>query len=190
MTGVFAALIVSVAGGLLDLLAKDHRVARGEAIGSLAAYWLLTTLAIVVVAFAARHWRNLLLALVALLIAGGIAEAALRLLGTPWGMRRFAALRSTEYHHIYPPNRDMFQGVYDGQPVVIHTNEDGLRTGYTREQFRSYHDRVVMLGDSFVFGYGVRQERGLTAVMEQLLRDRLGETDVAVLNAGILGGDR
>jgi hypothetical protein len=185
VTGLFVALIVSVACGLLDLLAKDHRVARGEALGSLAAYWLLTTLAILVVAFAARHWRDLLLALVALLIAGGIAEAALRLLGTPWGMRRFAAVRSTEYHHIYPPNRDMFQGVYDGHPVVIRTNEDGLRTGYTREQFRRYHDRVVMLGDSFVFGYGVRQERGLTAVMEQLLRDRLGTADVAVLNAGV-----
>jgi hypothetical protein len=116
VTGLFFALIVSVACGLLDLLAKDDRVARGEAIGSLAAYWLLTTLAIIVVAFAARHWRDLLLALVALLIAGGIAEAALRLLGTPWGMRRFAAVRSTEYHHIYPPNRDMFQGVYDGHP--------------------------------------------------------------------------
>ena len=185
VTGLFFALIVSVASGLLDLLAKDARVARGEAIGSLAAYWLLTTLAIIVVAFAAQHWRELLLALAGLLIAGGIAEVALRLLGTPWGMRRFAALPSTEYHHSYPPDRDMFQGVYDGHPVVIRTNEDGLRTGYTREQFRRYHDRVVMLGDSFVFGYGVRQERGLTAVMEQLLRDRLGTTDVAVLNAAI-----
>jgi hypothetical protein len=185
VAGVFVALIVSVASGLLDLLAKDSRVARGEAIGSLAAYWVVTTLVIIVVAFAARHWRDLLLALVALVIAGGVAEAALRLLDTPWGMRRFAAVRSTEYHHIYPPNRDMFQGVYDGHPVVIRTNEDGLRTGYTREQFRRYHDRVVMLGDSFVFGYGVRQERGLTAVMERLLRDRLETTDVAVLNAGI-----
>lgn len=185
MTGVFVALVASVASGLLDLLAKDNRVARGEAIASLAAYWLLATLAILVVAFAVRHWRELFLALVALLIAGGLAEAALRLLGTPWGMRRFAAVRSTEYHHIYPPNREMFQGVFDGHSVVIHTNEDGLRTGYSREQFRSYHDRVVMLGDSFVFGYGVRQERGLTAMMEQLLRDRLGRTDVAVLNAAI-----
>jgi hypothetical protein len=185
VAGVFVALIAGVASGLLDLLAKDSRVARGEAIGSLAAYWLLTTLAIIVVAFAARHWRDLLLALVALLIAGGIAEAVLRLLGTPWGLPRFAAVRSTEYHHIYPPNRAMFQGVFDDQPVVIRTNEDGFRTGYTREQFRRYRDRVVMLGDSFVFGYGVRQERGLTAVMEQLLRDRLGRTDVAVLNAGV-----
>jgi hypothetical protein len=185
VTGVFVALIASVASGLLDLLAKDSRVARGEAIGSLAAYWLLTTLAIMVVAFAARHWRDLLLALVALLIAGGVAEAALRLIGTPWGMRRFAAVPSTEYHHIYPPNRDMFQGVYDGHPVVIRTNEDGLRTGHTRQQFRNYRNRVVMLGDSFVFGYGVPQERGLTAVMEQLLRGRLGATNVAVLNAGI-----
>jgi hypothetical protein len=42
-----------------------------------------------------------------------------------------------------------------------------------------------MLGDSFVFGYGVRQERGVTSMMERLLRDRLGKTDVAVLNAGI-----
>jgi hypothetical protein len=185
VAGLFFALILSVACGLLDFLARDERVVRGEAIGSLAAYWLLTSLAIILVGFAARHWRNLLLALAAVLITASIAEAALRLLGTPWGMRRFAAVPSPEYHHIYPPHRAMFQGVYDGQPVVIRTNEDGLRTGYTREQFRRYHDRVVILGDSFVFGYGVRQERGLTAVMERLLRDRLGDSDVAVLNAGI-----
>jgi hypothetical protein len=185
ITGVFAALIVGVASGLLDLLASDHSVARGEAIGSLVAYWVVTVLFVIIVSFAAHHWRDLLLALVALLVAGGLAEATLRLLHTPWGLPRFAAVRSTEYHHIYPPNREMFQGVFDEHPVVIRTNEDGLRTGYTREQFRRYHDRVVMLGDSFVFGYGVRQEAGLTAVMEQLLRDRLGEADVAVLNAGV-----
>ena len=185
VTGVFGLLIVGVASGLLDLLASDHRVARGEAIGSLAAYWLVVVVIVLAVAFAVRHWRDLLLALVALLIAAGIAEGALRLLRVPWGLPRFAAVPSSEYHHIYPPNHEMFQGVFDDHPVVIRTNEDGLRTGYTRERFRRYRDRVVMLGDSFVFGYGVRQEAGLTAVMERLLRDRLGQDDVAVLNAAI-----
>jgi hypothetical protein len=183
---VFLVLIGLVAGGFLDFLAEDGHIERGGGISCLVAYWLVTSLGVIAVAYASSHWRDLLLALVATLITVGFAEVALRWIGTPWAMRRYAAISSSDYHHIYPPNRDMFMGVYEGQPVIVHTNEDGFRSNYTREEFGQYHDRVVMLGDSFVFGYGVRQERGLTAVMEQLLRSRLGNNQVAVLNAGIV----
>jgi hypothetical protein len=150
------------------------------------AYWLVTSLGVLAVAYASSHWRELLLALLAALITLGLAEVALRWIGSPRTMPRWAAVSSREYHHVYPPNRDMFMGVYEGQTVTVHTNEDGLRSNYTREEFGKYPDRVIMLGDSFVFGYAVRQERGLTAVMERLLRSRLGDGQVAVLNAGIV----
>ena len=48
----------------------------------------------------------------------------------------------------------MFMGIYDGYSVVVQTNQDGLRSMYTREEFGSYRDRVIVLGDSFTFGYG------------------------------------
>jgi len=187
VAGLFLVLGGLLAGGFLDFLAMDGHIERGPAMGCLVAYWLVTSLGALAVAYASSHWRELLLALVATLITVGFAEAVLRWIGTPWAMRRLAAVSSSDYHHIYPPNRDMFMGAYEGgQPVFVRTNEDGLRTPYTREEFGKYPDRVVLLGDSFVFGYRVRQERGLTAVTERLLRSRLGDNQVAVLNAGVV----
>lgn len=185
VAGLFVVLAGLVAGGLLDVFAKDGRVERGDALACLLAYWLVSSVVVLAMAWASSHWREVLLALVATLLTLGLAEVALRWARVPWAMRRWAGAPSHEYHHIYPPSRDMFMGVYEGQTVIIHTNEDGLRTYYTRGEFARYPERVIMLGDSFVFGYGVRQERGLTAVMEQLLRDRLGTHEIAVLNAGI-----
>jgi hypothetical protein len=186
ITGFFLVLAGLVATGLLDFLAKDGRVDRGDAIGCLVAYCLLVALGALGMAYASRHWRETLVALMATLIALGIVEVALRWTHYPRTLQHFDGMSSTEYHHIYPPNRDMFFGVFEGRTVLVHTNGDGLRSSYTREEFNTYPNRVIMLGDSFVFGYGVRQERGLTAVMERLLRDRLGDKQVAVLNAGIV----
>jgi hypothetical protein len=186
VTGLFLLLAGLVATGLLDVLAKDGHVARRDAIECLAVYWPLVSLGVLGVAYVPGHWRESLVAFVATLLTLGVAEVSLRWIRLPRTLQHFEGMSSTEYHHIYPPNRDMFMGVYEGRTVVVHTNEDGLRSSYTREAFNKYPIRVVMLGDSFVFGYGVRQERGLTAVMERLLRDRLGADQVAVLNAGIV----
>jgi len=186
VTGFFLVLAGLVATGLPDFLAKDGRVDRGDAIRCLVAYWPLVSLGVLVTAYASRHWRDILVALTATLTALGIAEVALRWTHLPRTLQHFEGISSTEYHHIYPPNRDMFFGVFEGGTVLVHTNGDGLRSRYTREEFNQYPNRVIMLGDSFVFGYGVRSERGLTSVMERLLRDRLGHSQVAVLNAGIV----
>lgn len=186
VTGLFLLLAGLVAAGVLDILAKDGRVTRGDALECLAVYWPLVCLGVLGMAYVPRRWRESLAVLVATLVTLGLAEVALRWLRVPRTLQHFEGMSSTEYHHIYPPNRDMFMGVFEGRTVVVYTNEDGLRTSYTRATFNGYPNRVVMLGDSFVFGYGVRQEQGLTAVMERLLRDRLGQGRVAVLNAGIV----
>jgi hypothetical protein len=80
----------------------------------------------------------------------------------------------------------MFAGVYEGRFVIVQTNEDGLRTTYSRQRFLEHATRIVILGDSFVFGFGVRQEAMFSQVLERELRARLGRSDVAVLNAGII----
>ncbi len=183
---LFLVPIMTVAGRFLDFLAEDGHIDRRDTIGCLATYWLVTSLGVVMMAYALSHWREFLLLLVSVIMTVGFAEAVLRLFAPPWAMQQFSGVSSRSYHHIYPPNRRMFMGVYDGHHVVIQTNEDGLRSKYTREEFCKYRDRVVVLGDSMVFGYGIRQEQSLTAIMERLLRERLGEKDVAVLNSGIV----
>ena len=132
------------------------------------------------------YCREFLLVLVSLVITVGFAEAVLRFLAPPLAMQRFSGLSSRNYHHLYPPSREMFMGTYDGYPVVVQTNQDGLRSKYTRKEFGKYRDRVIVLGDSFTFGYGIRQEHTITAIMERLLREYSGGNHVAVLNAGIV----
>src|SRR4030095_16199761 len=101
-------------------------------------------------------------------------------------MRPLKGLPSSTYHHAYPPNAKMFQGVFEGTPVVVRTNEDGLRTPYTGAQFREYQDRVIAIGDSFTFGFGVRQEGAFPERLEGLLRKALPSRHLAVLNAGVV----
>lgn len=186
LAGLFLAISVSVAGGFLDFLVEDGRIDRKPAIACLATYWAVSSLGVLILGFALRYWREFLLLFGSVIMAVGLSEAVLRFLSPPWAMQRLRGVSSRTYHHLYPPERSMFMGVYDGHPVVIRTNEDGLRSGYTRKEFGKYRDRVVVIGDSFVFGYGIRQDRSLTVIMERLLREHFKGSAIAVLNAGIV----
>jgi hypothetical protein len=73
----------------------------------------------------------------------------------------------------------------DGRATIVKTNEDGLRSEYSRDEFLRHEHRIAILGDSFVFGLGVDQDAAFPKVMEVLLRERLQTPDVAVLNAGV-----
>jgi hypothetical protein len=71
-------------------------------------------------------------------------------------------------------------------PVVVETNDDGLRSRYTRASFAAQGLRVAVLGDSFAFGAGVNEPDAFPARLEAELRRRTGRADVAVLNAGVI----
>lgn len=45
--------------------------------------------------------------------------------------------------------------------------------------------RIYVLGDSFMFGYGVPVEASFPKVLERLLREQLGTDDVEVVNGGV-----
>ncbi len=67
-----------------------------------------------------------------------------------------------------------------GQPFAVRTNSDGLRTAYGRDREPGAR-RVMVFGDSTVFGWGVDDGGSVAEGMEEAL-DKLGPTEV--INAG------
>jgi hypothetical protein len=47
--------------------------------------------------------------------------------------------------------------------------------------------RILMLGDSFTFGYGVENDETISKVLENKLRDAMPGRHVTVINAGVVG---
>jgi hypothetical protein len=179
-TVVCALAIAAIYGGVLSFLADDATVSR-DAYWSILTYWALFTVAVLLATAVLRRPAEVALAAASVLVVLVLAEVALRLAGVERAMRPYAGLSSSRFHHVNAPNSETFMGVYDGQPVIIRTNEDGMRSDYSREEFLNHGVRVLVMGDSFVWGMGVRQEDMLASVMERKLRERLGRDDVAVI---------
>jgi lysophospholipase L1-like esterase len=81
--------------------------------------------------------------------------------------------------------RHVFPGDYD---VRITTNQDGLRGArdYPRHK-PSGVARVAVVGDSFVFGFGVNDGEVVSAALENLLNGSAAARDWEVLNFGVSG---
>ena len=132
-----------------------------------------------------RVWRQLLLAAVASLLGVGVLELVLPRLFPERGLPQLRGVRSHWLHHALPLRTTMFAGLYDpaGQPVLVRTNADGLRSTYDRESFLAHQQRIAILGDSFVFGWGVPIEAAWPSRLEATLRQ--ASPDLAVLDAGV-----
>jgi hypothetical protein len=132
-----------------------------------------------------RRAREAALLAASLSLAFGTAEIALRVARPYESLPRFRWLASQRLHHENPPRRRMFSGYVGAVPVVVETNEDGLRTPHSRASFARAAPRVAILGDSFVFGAGVDGPQAFPARLEALLRESAGR-EAAVLNAGVI----
>lgn len=88
------------------------------------------------------------------------------------------------YHHRLKPHATFHQTSPDFQSVAT-TNSLGLRGPVNYGPKPSGVRRLLMLGDSFVFGVGVNDDQTFCALLQQAF-DRRGAT-VEVINAG-LGG--
>ncbi len=93
---------------------------------------------------------------------------------------------SPDFHHIYPAHAHMYMGRFEGKDVFVDTNEDGLRTTYSKEDFKKYQNRVIVLGDSFTLGMGVTSEDAFPTRLEDNLRQASGSRSIAVLNSGVI----
>ncbi len=151
-------------------------------LASLGLYALATILLVLAAAGLRRRPREAALAAGAVAATLLLAEPALRLLYPP-SLRPLEKIPSPLYHHVHRPGSVMYQGSYEGADIVIETNEDGFRSRHSRDSFLEHSLRVAVLGDSFTFGSGVRQEEPFPQLMEGLLSSQLPGESIAVLNA-------
>ncbi len=139
-------------------------------------------------ASSARHLRGrLALAALSFAVALGASELALRMLAP----RASTGLRGL---HQMRPDRTWLFGLRPGATGTIDAtgdtlyqiNADGFRDRiYARPKPPGVF-RILVLGDSLTFGYGVAQQQTYPKRMEMLLEARLGQ-NVEVLNLGVGG---
>lgn len=98
----------------------------------------------------------------------GAAECGLRLLGRPRRQKQTYRVKSAEFEY------------------EVRLNEDGFRDDPFRVAKADGTRRIFLLGDSYVFGSGVKEEHNLDKLIEKSLRSETG-TDHEVLNLGLPG---
>lgn len=126
--------------------------------------------------------RNVGIALASLLVFFGVAEAIARLSGVELARERAAGFSWSERGELYTmePNANW---VLPGTGKFVRVNELGLRGPQIGE--KGDWQRILLLGDSVSFGYGVAEKKSLpTQLQRRFVRARL---PVEVINAGVPG---
>jgi hypothetical protein len=135
-----------------------------------------------------RSIRRLLAVLAGVLLALGLLEASLRLVDqqgvTYWDSSKFRRLLSTTPHFV--ENIPNAQSTFLGVPVSI--NELGLRGPHINLAKPPGTFRILVVGDSITFGYGVRSTEAYPSLLESVLNGKCHGTSYEVLNGATLGG--
>ena len=130
-----------------------------------------------------RTWMlGLTSALIGLIVALGLAEIALRVVGNPTQM----LYRPDPYFGWGHTPGDSFQRVTNGRSVEIQINSLGLRSPETAYEKKPGTMRVLVLGDSFTEAFQVPAESIYPSRIEQLLNTR-NAREYEVINAGVAG---
>lgn len=122
------------------------------------------------------------------ILAGGFELAARALFANPFGAEGEMAgmyQNSEESSSVRTVPGWSGDVTVEGRTVTVHLNGLGLRSPEIGPR-RPGELRVLCLGDSFVFGYGVADDETFPEVLRGLLADRLGRP-VVVGNAGVPG---
>lgn len=131
-------------------------------------------------------FKNLGLSIVVLVVLVVVLEIVFRLVtGSPVATKgqRIAQRREGEVEYALIPNLDQ---EYAGARVV--TNSLGLRD-YRPPHKSEDKEQILVLGDSFTFGYGVPLEGSYPNTLERLLNEGSGGPGYEVINAGVPGYD-
>lgn len=132
-----------------------------------------------------RYWAGM--TILSLAFSFGVLEAAMRafnLLGSSFytEIRRYAQVMVPD-QRLYYKNPVNFRGIFQG--VEVSTNALGLRDRPVAPK-SPLRVRVLMLGDSVAFGWGVPVEEAVSRQLERELRSR-GGVAVETVNSGVPG---
>lgn len=128
------------------------------------------------------RWQRWLVSALALAVTGVVAAE----LGLRW-------LAPQEPPGMYMPDDVLgfrltpgYRGVqsFRGEPISLEFNSWGMRDRELASPGTAAL-RVLVLGDSFMFGHSVRAQQSFPKQLEQHLRARLGGDAVEVINAGV-----
>lgn len=164
----------------------DKLVDRKHVIAAAIVYGALLNVARWVTALLRKPRAELVLALISIISTLLVLHVLSPLVFPTRAIPRYRSFFSTRYHHVLPPNETMFAGKVAGEKVFVTTNEDGLRSRYSRERYLKYATRIAILGDSFAFGMRIQTDGTWPHLLEKRLRQHFQRNDIAVLNAGIL----
>lgn len=177
---VYFPLFLCIVFGLPDYFLTGRSISRVVAGSSVLLYWLMTYVCVKAVMLCLTHWRAALVGSAAFVFALAACELGLRVFHPAGSRPSLKWVYSSRFHHVLPPNRNLYFHTFD-----VRTNEDGFRSGYSREAFGRYRTRIVLMGDSFAFGLNVAEADTVSSFLENILRQRREDLDLAVLNAGI-----
>jgi len=90
---------------------------------------------------------------------------------------RGIGIRSWTEHHALRPGYDI---------PNLHTNSFGLRSPEVAVPKPAGTVRILLLGDSFTFGQGVREDQGFARVLERKLKATETDRVIEVVNAGVI----
>ncbi|MCU7919611.1 MAG: hypothetical protein KZQ95_14825 [Candidatus Thiodiazotropha sp. (ex Epidulcina cf. delphinae)] len=115
------------------------------------------------------------------------AEGILRLLGTPTG--DLYTVNERIFHEvpgIYEPGQEVVRTINRRLPHKVRINHLGYRGRDFPLKKANGIVRILLVGDSYVFGEFVQENETLPAQLEHFLQARCG--GIQVINAGLLGG--
>lgn len=128
-------------------------------------------------------WAPRALALMFGILLLGLVEGGLRWIAPVSRLDNILALLREDPELIWT-QKPHLRADFFGTPVA--TDHLGLRNTDRHSRGEKASIRVLTLGASLTFGWGVAQKESYSAVLQELLRDRYGER-VHVTNGGIIG---
>ena len=129
--------------------------------------------------------RRLVYGLTLAAIVFGLLEVALRVAGV--GSGAAYVVRPGLRWAMEPNLNKAVTNMVGGRVFYMTTNEDGLRTEWTRGHAPEGMKTILWLGDSRIVGWGVEDGQDAPTALEWVLSQRFPATPVRVINAGSPG---